>query len=685
MLSTSIARAILPLLLSAPALATDYYVNSTVGSNTNPGTTSQPWRTVSHALAQPLTSSDRLLLTGSFNAATGETFPLHLLPGVDVLAEGTALIDAGTQEAFSIDRPGIHDQSIGDGLTVRGTPVLRMCPDDTQVTLRANIESVRFLGDVIVDANIPGIPHLDSCVVIRDCFIQNDLLSVGQVISGWQYTTALTIQLQNSEVQGSLHLVAWSWLQATTNLIAGDLNVWVTAGPRFQLTDNIIVSGDLIVRAAHSTASGNGIIERNQTLNGKIDVDNRALDNTLLMVDNEARGDISGDTDTWEDFRGNTSGGNISIRGNTGFSWGITDNRAQSISIDVSFFRGGSLSGNTCTSGPLTATAPPTSVINNTVHAPAGDGIRIEFLQQCCAHGGPFVSGNTISSLASSGSGINIVGHTTDWTIENNSIEGFATGIQARSYEYGPTRFLRNLVHHCDTGILIDADQAGDIELSGNVLAQNDTGLEIRRVPAISGAVRMTNNILAFNAQADVASFPGLPNDDIRANLARDGSLAPLHATNLWGDPHFIDLSADDYHLRRTSPCLGSGIDPAGGASPYDMGLYSNVTLPLLNWSIENDELVVVTGGGFVLSWYWLWCTVFPTQNAIPGICNEWFGADPGSFLFAELRPHLLPELRYPIPPGISFVAVMQAFANIDPHGPSTLACQLTNVIFPGR
>jgi hypothetical protein len=81
-------------LLSAPATASDWYVDAVNGSNSNGGTSpADAWRSITWAVAHtPTTGVQRILIaSGSYGHTNGEVFPIHLRPDLQLVgAPGSA-------------------------------------------------------------------------------------------------------------------------------------------------------------------------------------------------------------------------------------------------------------------------------------------------------------------------------------------------------------------------------------------------------------------------------------------------------------------------------------------------------------------------------------------------------------------------------------------------------------------
>jgi hypothetical protein len=65
------------------------YVNPTTGNDANPGTQDAPLRTIARALATAPENTIVVLAPGTYNAASGEQFPLQMKSGVTLQGEPT--------------------------------------------------------------------------------------------------------------------------------------------------------------------------------------------------------------------------------------------------------------------------------------------------------------------------------------------------------------------------------------------------------------------------------------------------------------------------------------------------------------------------------------------------------------------------------------------------------------------
>ncbi|RLC48584.1 MAG: hypothetical protein DRH70_00725 [Candidatus Coatesbacteria bacterium] len=142
---------------------TTYYVNSTIGDDTNNGSRSAPWKTISHALAnigsasqgQPATL---LIASGNYSAsANGETFPLEVKSYVTMVGMGpeSTVLDAGLSAAHVI-----------------------LVQDAQSVTIeRMALTQGAATGDW-PDACGGGICAINSEITVRDCKIYGNSATV---------------------------------------------------------------------------------------------------------------------------------------------------------------------------------------------------------------------------------------------------------------------------------------------------------------------------------------------------------------------------------------------------------------------------------------------------------------------------------------------------------------------------
>jgi galactitol-specific phosphotransferase system IIB component len=92
----------------------DYYVDAIYGDDvTGTGSQSDPWKTITHALNEVATTGVTIhVASGTYNIASGETFPLIIKEGVSLVGDGarTTIIDASGS-----NQPVIYGSDISDG------------------------------------------------------------------------------------------------------------------------------------------------------------------------------------------------------------------------------------------------------------------------------------------------------------------------------------------------------------------------------------------------------------------------------------------------------------------------------------------------------------------------------------------------------------------------------------------
>jgi len=80
-----------------------YFVDPVIGLNTNPGTPSQPFKTITHALAVSAgvgTANTIYAAAGTYNGITGETFPLRMVNNVDLIGAGSSTTVISGADSF---------------------------------------------------------------------------------------------------------------------------------------------------------------------------------------------------------------------------------------------------------------------------------------------------------------------------------------------------------------------------------------------------------------------------------------------------------------------------------------------------------------------------------------------------------------------------------------------------------
>jgi parallel beta-helix repeat protein len=65
----------------------DYYVHASSGSDANPGTIQEPFKTITHAVAAAGPNKTVCVMPGTYNAALGESFPIYLQQGQSLVGD----------------------------------------------------------------------------------------------------------------------------------------------------------------------------------------------------------------------------------------------------------------------------------------------------------------------------------------------------------------------------------------------------------------------------------------------------------------------------------------------------------------------------------------------------------------------------------------------------------------------
>ncbi|MCP3916592.1 MAG: DUF1565 domain-containing protein [bacterium] len=117
--------------LSAPCLASDWYVDAVNGDNSNGGTSAQDaWHTISHSLTQIGEDQTLHVLPGSYGAGNGEVFPLVPPTGTSLIGDGGAevtTVAASVGVLFNLDSTTGGVSLVARGLTLRDATTAFRC------------------------------------------------------------------------------------------------------------------------------------------------------------------------------------------------------------------------------------------------------------------------------------------------------------------------------------------------------------------------------------------------------------------------------------------------------------------------------------------------------------------------------------------------------------------------------
>jgi hypothetical protein len=99
-----------------------YFVNANIGSDSNPGTSSTPFKTITHALAVAAglrTNNVINVEAGTYNNLNGETFPLRMIDKVDLVGAGSAstILDGAGYGITTINYSSVVTLEVPAGVT----------------------------------------------------------------------------------------------------------------------------------------------------------------------------------------------------------------------------------------------------------------------------------------------------------------------------------------------------------------------------------------------------------------------------------------------------------------------------------------------------------------------------------------------------------------------------------------
>ncbi len=122
--------------------STILYVNGLRGSDSAPGTASAPLKTVSRALAQARAGVVIRVAPGTYRASSGETFPLGVPAGVQVVgdegSQGSSVILEGSGLRPTLDGDQQITVLLGDRSELRGVTVINPATSGTGVWIQGN-------------------------------------------------------------------------------------------------------------------------------------------------------------------------------------------------------------------------------------------------------------------------------------------------------------------------------------------------------------------------------------------------------------------------------------------------------------------------------------------------------------------------------------------------------------------
>jgi hypothetical protein len=107
----------------AKAAGTTYYVSNS-GDDGHPGTETEPFQTITHAISVSVATDTILVAPGTYNVASGEPdFPLIMTPGVALVGSGannTIIQGDGGSQVISIQSMSTSTSTLVDGFRITG-------------------------------------------------------------------------------------------------------------------------------------------------------------------------------------------------------------------------------------------------------------------------------------------------------------------------------------------------------------------------------------------------------------------------------------------------------------------------------------------------------------------------------------------------------------------------------------
>lgn len=693
----SLSTLAVALFLASTASAADHYLDASTGSNANPGTSAQPWRTITFALGQPLASGDVLRLRGTF-AAPAESFPLSLLPGVSLTtwdSSSTARIDAGTSPCIQIIRPGDHTEEIvgtAGSLVIAGTPAVRIEAPTAATRCTSRIAGCRIEGrfEVLVATSAPAYGGYDVHVTTEDCEIVGDVHLSSNSLGDWSPSEMMSAWFLRCTVRGTLvaenpESITRDSLRIEACTIYGDIRCVETYDADAYLCHllrNRIIGGSIICDSTpaavsllypivtDNTVEGGSILI---TLNGDDDAAS-VLRNTVL------RGSILVESYYLYAVEDNNVDGPLTIRaGRSGSAGQIARNSCHSLVASILDYL--TISDNTVSAGGIYIPRAPYyfTISGNRISSSGSYGVRVG-PRHLTSLGPSCIDDNLIIGNGGLGSsiGIEVDCDLQRLFVRRNRVQGFADGVSLpSSFAFDNLTIENNCLFECANGVNASLE-GGRISahLHGNVLASNTSGL--RLVRSTNGvSVEAWGNIFAGNSTADITPGSLLPSDDVRGNLAEDGSLLDFHPSNISGDPHFVDAANGDFRLRPTSPCIAPGNNPAGG----DIGRYQSGLQPTLEVVELGGNLASFRTRGENGDHVILFIAAYPARPAALTFCDGLLGLDAPTIL--AVLPGIITfgrwDLVVDVPPNLAFTAVLQSL-RVDLNAPNE--CSMTNTRF---
>ncbi|MCB9882042.1 MAG: right-handed parallel beta-helix repeat-containing protein [Planctomycetes bacterium] len=685
--------------LPTSAFAVDYHVNSAFGFDRNAGTALSPWKTITHALAQPLIAGDRVFIMGYFDRSNGESFPLRPPQGVSILGGFAAIIDAGGEPAFEFDAPAIHDgefRGLQIPLTIIGHPAFRARPGSNACRVLPRI------GNCIIDGNLefsveqsrwsgPAYPDDGFHPLIEECTIDGHLVFRSDMNANGTQENYLNATVRRNTIRGGLFIAnaehrAPAELTIEDNDITGPVEVTESeeAGT-FSVVGNTIRQGGLAIASLRPTGYATGEVRDNG-----MDFELRATlpSHQLLRVENNVVG--LGMTLSAGDVYvlSNQAQGRIAITASPDDpSNAVDDNVGEALTIRATRRSGYcEVRRNHLRGGGLDIVSDAMfQITRNVIEDAPTHGLSIDCTGSSSSPA-LVIQSNTIQGRVGSLNAMTLAGRGSTFEIDQNTLSGFARGLLATTqltFSGGTSahRVSGNVIHHNTFALSLDLSALnGDLQVLANTVARNGTGVMLPR-NGYPGMVEFVNNIFADQTAPLTGVRPG---DRATNNLVLDASLRNFDVSNLSGIAHFVDPDNGVFDLLQTSPCIETGIDLSGSTQPTDMGaIQSGRTRNLFTIgtvALNSVFLIRTTGtsgGAYFIG------TVAPARTRVPlpygGLLGfdlpAWFMQLPGPLTAGRFD---LPVVTGNDPALLGATFVAQSLTNITPTGDA----EATNTLF---
>ncbi|HUT03844.1 MAG TPA: right-handed parallel beta-helix repeat-containing protein [bacterium] len=214
--------------------STTYYVNSTIGDDTNDGSRSAPWKTISHSLANiggadPSRPARLSIASGNYSSsANGETFPLEVRSYVTMVGMGpeSTVLDAGLSaphvifvqnaQSVTIERIALtQGAATGDWPDACGGGI---CAINSDITVRSC--KIYSNSATVVDKHGAGAGvylYGDCSPLIEDCqFVLNTATAGGAGICCEYYCSPTVINTTFDRNTGAA-IYAFRWSDVKVN------------------------------------------------------------------------------------------------------------------------------------------------------------------------------------------------------------------------------------------------------------------------------------------------------------------------------------------------------------------------------------------------------------------------------------------------------------------------------------